>query len=50
LASARVTAQCFEYGQAAALATVRSLRDGLAYRDISGADVRAAMCEHGSAL
>jgi glycine/D-amino acid oxidase-like deaminating enzyme len=50
LASARVTAQCFEYGQAAALATVRSLRDGLAYRDIPGADVRAAMTELGSAL
>ncbi len=50
LASARVTAQCFEYGQAAALATVRSLRDDVAYRDIPGADVRVAMCEHGSAL
>jgi hypothetical protein len=50
LASARVTAQCFEYGQAAALATARSLRDDLAYREIPGADVRAAMREHGSAL
>lgn len=50
LASARVTAQCFEYGQAAAVATVRSLRTKQRYRDIDGAEVRADMVALGSAL
>lgn len=50
LASARVTAQCFEYGHAAGMATVRSLRNGLRYRDIDGAEVRADMRVNGSAL
>jgi hypothetical protein len=50
LASARVTAQCFEYGHATAVATSLSLRKSLRYREIDGADVRAAMREHGSAL
>ena len=50
LASARVTAQCFEYGNAAALATRRSLRDGTPYRDIDGADVRAQLTESGSTI
>lgn len=50
LASARVTAQCFEYGNAAAWATVRSLRDGVAYRDIAGEDVRAALVSTGSTI
>ena len=50
LASARVTAQCFEYGQAAALATIESLRHDVAYRDVPGSEVRAAMVQHGSDL
>lgn len=50
LASARVTAQCFEYGNAAALATVRSLRDDLAYRAIDGALVRADLVATGSTI
>lgn len=50
LASARVTAQCFEYGNAAALATVQSLATGTAYRDLAGTDVRAALVASGSAL
>ncbi|GLU45671.1 FAD-dependent oxidoreductase [Nocardiopsis ansamitocini] len=50
LASARVTAQCFEYGHAAATATLMSLEEGLAYRDIDGADVRERMRAAGSAL
>jgi hypothetical protein len=36
LASCRVTAQCFEYGRAAAIATQMSLRDGIAYKDMDG--------------
>lgn len=50
LASARVTAQCFEYGQAAAVATVMSLRDGLGYRELDGTAVRAGMVALGSSL
>lgn len=50
LASARVTAQCFEYGNAAAWATVRSLRDAVAYRDIAGQDVRADLVSTGSSV
>jgi ribulose 1,5-bisphosphate synthetase/thiazole synthase len=50
LASARVTAQCFEYGHAAAAATLISLESGLRYRDIDGRNVRAAMIRNGSAL
>jgi hypothetical protein len=50
LASARVTAQCFEYGHAAATATLLSLRNDLPYRAVPGADVRAAMHAAGSSL
>lgn len=50
LASARVTAQCFEYGNAAALATVRSLRDDIAYRDVDGVHVRADLVASGSTI
>jgi len=50
LASARVTAQCFEYGHAAAVATVISLDEGARYRDIPGERVRMAMNADGSAL
>jgi hypothetical protein len=50
LASARVTAQCFEYGHAAAVAAVMSLGDGTAFRKISGEAVRAVMASNGSAL
>lgn len=50
LASARVTAQCFEYGHAAAVATVRSLDERKSYRDVDGRDVRADMVGNGSAL
>jgi hypothetical protein len=50
LASARVTAQCFEYGNAAAWATVRSLREGTAYRAIAGEDVRADLVATGSSM
>lgn len=50
LASARVTAQCFEYGHAAAVASVMSLESGLPYRSIDGRDVRLRMERNGSAL
>ena len=50
LASARVTAQCFEYGNAAAHATVQALRDDRRYRDVPGEAVRAAMVASGSRI
>ena len=50
LASARVTAQCFEYGHAAAVAAVKSIDDGIAFRDIPGEAVRDIMRNQGSAL
>lgn len=50
LASARVTAQCFEYGHAAAVATLMSLNHGIDYRDIDGRLVRQQMAANGSAL
>ncbi len=43
LASCRVTAQCFEYGRAAALATDLSLRENLAFQEIDGVEIAARM-------
>jgi len=50
LASARVTAQCFEYGNAAATAAVISLDNNIAFRNIDGESVRRVMRAKGSAL
>jgi len=50
LASARVTAQCFEYGRAAAVAAILSLDSGRRLRDIPGQEVRKAMQALGSTL
>lgn len=50
LASARVTAQCFEYGHAAAVATLVSLETGVAYRDLDVRDVQTRMIANGSVL
>ena len=50
LASARVTAQCFGYGHAAAVAADIALRDGVALRDIRGEDVRDILNREGAAL
>lgn len=50
LASCRVTAQCFEYGQAAALATVESMSSAMAYRELDPIRIRALMKARGSAL
>jgi len=43
LASARVTAQCFEYGNAAASAALISLDENVSFRDIRGDYVRFKM-------
>lgn len=50
LASARVTAQCFQYGQAAALAAVRSLETGTALRELDGEEIRELMNKNGARL
>ena len=50
LASCRVTAQCFEYGHAAAIAADCSLRTSRLIREIRGEEVRAEMNRNGSRL
>ena len=50
LASGRVTAQCFQYGHAAATAAVLSLEQGRPFREIAGEEVRAAMNADGAGL
>ncbi|MDK4717910.1 FAD-dependent oxidoreductase [Rhizobium sp. CNPSo 3968] len=50
LASARVTAQCFEYGNAAATAAVISIDESRSFSSITGEEVRAEMARLGSAL
>lgn len=50
LASARVTAQCFEYGHAAGLATVMSLESGAAYRALDVDDLKSRLVRGGSAI
>jgi len=50
LASSRVTAQCFEYGHAAAIATALKLETGCAYKDIDVAELRRRMIANGSTL
>lgn len=50
LASARVTAQCFGYGQAAGLAAVEAIRSGRALREISGEEVRSLLNAQGAHL
>ena len=46
LASCRVTAQCFEYGRAAAMATDLSLTFDLNYQDIDGIEITSLMNEN----
>jgi hypothetical protein len=43
VASARVTAQCFGYGHAIGHAATLAVREGMAPRNISGADLRAIL-------
>lgn len=50
LASARVTAQCFEYGHAAAVAAILSLAANRAMRDVDVDELRRSMRRGGSAL
>jgi hypothetical protein len=50
LASARVTAQCFEYGHAAARAAVISIDENQPFSSVSSEQVRAQMARQGSAL
>ena len=47
LASCRVTAQCFEYGRAAALATDVSLSANLNYQKIDGNQIADLMRDEG---
>ena len=50
LASCRVTAQCFGYGQAAGIAADMAVREQKRFRDIRGEDVRAALNAEGARL
>ena len=43
LASCRVTAQCFEYGRAAALATDLSIREDVPFQEIDGLAITEQM-------
>ncbi|MFT3663497.1 FAD-dependent oxidoreductase [Piscinibacter sp.] len=50
MASARVTAQCFSYGHAIGHAAVLAVRDRIAPRAISGAEIRALLNRDGAQL
>lgn len=50
VASARVTAQCFSYGQAIGHAAVMAVREKIMPRDIDGRDVRAAVNRDGAQI
>lgn len=50
LASCRVTAQCFGYGQTAGIAADMAIRENKKLRDIRGEDVRAALNADGARL
>ena len=50
LASARVTAQCFQYGQAAAIAVDIALKSNRLIRNLSGEEVRSSLNRDGARL
>jgi glycine/D-amino acid oxidase-like deaminating enzyme len=50
LASARVTAQCFSYGHAAAIASIASIESGRQYRNIEGTEIRTRLNADGARL
>ncbi|WDZ74211.1 FAD-dependent oxidoreductase [Vibrio harveyi] len=50
LASARVTAQCFELGHAAGVAAAQAIDTNTAIRDLNVAEIRATMIKNGSRL
>jgi hypothetical protein len=50
MASARVTAQCFSYGHAIGHAAAIAVKERIAPRAISGADIRLALNRDGAQL
>jgi hypothetical protein len=50
MASARVTAQCFSYGQAVGMAAAMALRAGQSARQLPAADLRDALRRNGAVL
>jgi len=50
LASARVTAQCFEYGHAAGVAVAKSIDENIQIRDLNVGEIRQIMQANGSVL
>jgi hypothetical protein len=50
MASARVTAQCFSYGQAIGMAAAMSLREGIAPRKLPVAELREALRKDGAVI
>jgi FAD dependent oxidoreductase len=50
MASARVTAQCFSYGQAAGLAAAMSLQSGMSPRELPVSDLRDALKRDGAVI
>ena len=50
LASCRVTAQCFGYGQAAGVAAAKVISENKRFRDIRGEEVRAVLNGQGAGL
>lgn len=50
LASSRVTAQCFEYGHAAAVATGLLFEENCSYKDVTVNELRTRMVANGSSL
>lgn len=50
VASARVTAQCFSYGQAIGVAAGMAVKDGILPHEIAGTDVRLELNRFGAAL
>jgi hypothetical protein len=50
MASARVTAQCFSYGQAAGLAATMSLQSGQSPRELPVSDLREALRRDGAVI
>jgi hypothetical protein len=50
MASARVTAQCFSYGQAIGMAAAMSVHDGTSPRNLSVSDLRDALRKDGAVI
>ena len=50
MASARVTAQCFSYGQAIGMAAAMSLREGMSPRELPVSDLRDALRKDGAVI